>query len=185
MKKCCFVFCLSIFILLSSCAMEATIPENQESFTVFLENRELFSDCVEEIMAMDNDCLISRTDFYAPAGSEDFVGLYLQNLEDSSFQAYESLKIKHLMENCGVKLISTKHDAGLFICAFDMCTPGKNFDYGFYYVSEDNPIYLGDPSISLVESENGYVYSQKADYGTKFSFYTEKVADHYYYYEIT
>ncbi len=185
MKKYCLFFCLPLIFLFSSCSMEATIPENQDSFATFLENRELFFDSVEEVRALDYDCMISRNDFYSIAGSEDFVGLYLQNLNDSTFLSYENSKISHLMQNCGVKLISTKHDGQLFICAFDMCVPGKNFDYGFYYVSEDNPIYLGDPSISLTPSENGYVYYQKADYGTKYTFYTEKVADHYYYYEIT
>ena len=72
----------------------------------------------------------------------------------------------------------------LQICAFYMCIPGRNFDYGIYYVSEDKPIYFGDPSVTLVEKGNGFSYEKSASYGTKFSYYTEKIEDHFYYYEI-
>ena len=32
--------------------------------------------------------------------------------------------------------------------------------------------------------ENGFSYEKKASYGAKFTYYTEKIEDHFYYYEI-
>ena len=165
--------------------MEPTIPENSQSFTVYLENSELFQSCVDQLLENEHNVLISRTDYYAPQGSENFAGTYMQNMNDGTFHSFENADVQKLMDLCGVKLIDLMRTNGLEICSFDMCVPGRNFDYGIYYVSEDRPIYLGNVSYPLVENGSGFSYEQKASYGTKFVFYTEKIADHFYYYEIS
>jgi len=164
--------------------MEPTIPDNSNTFSKYKDNMELFDACVQDLNGIEYDCLISRTDYYAPEGSEDFLGLYIQNMDDLSCHEYENSHVETLIEVCDVKLFDVVHVEELFICAFDMCVPGRNYDYGIYYVSEDQPIYLGDPAKSLVQNGNGYSYEQPADYGAKFTFYTEKITEHFYYYEI-
>ena len=132
-----------------------------------------------------DDFLISRNDYYSPTGSENFTGLYIQNMDTSSFESLENPIIQTLFDSSDVKLFDTMRKEDLLICCFDFCVPGRNYDYGIYYVSEDKPIYLGDPAINLIENGNGFSYEQKASYGTKFTFYTEKITDNFYYYEIT
>ncbi len=185
MKKNFLLILLSILLLLTSCSMEEVIPEQSDTFSLYFENEELYALCVEEAEKYSFDFLISRGDYFAPEGSENFTSLYLQNMSDSTFSSVESDNFRALFESSEVKLVDALRKEDLFICCFDMCVPGRNFDYGIYYVSQDEPIYLGDPAVSLTQNGTGFSYEQKASYGTKFTFYTEKITDHFYYYEIT
>lgn len=184
MKKTLTAILLVISILLCSCQMEEVIPEQGDTCSIYFEHEELFQNSVDALLELSCDCLISRSDYYSPEGSENFTGLYIQNMSDSSFSEYNDPVIQSLFEETNVKLADVLRVEDLLICAFDMCVPGRNFDYGIYYVSEDEPIYFGDPSIPLVEKGNGFSYERAASYGTKFTYYTEKITDHYYYYEI-
>lgn len=175
---------LVISILLCSCQMEEVIPEQGDTFSIYSEHEEQFNRSVTTLLDLNYDCLISRNDYYSPEGSENFTGLYIQNMADSSFSECNDPVIQSLFEETNVKLVDVIRIEELIICAFDMCVPGRNFDYGIYYVSEDIPIYFGDPSIQLIEKGSGFSYEKSASYGTKFTYYTEKIADHYYYYEI-
>lgn len=177
------LFCLSI--LLTSCSMEATIPENQSTFSIYFDHNDLFDQCVDVLDENGYDCMISRSDYYSVQGSEDIAGMYLQNMSDQSVVAFENETVQMLFDRCGVKLIDLVYKNGITVCSFDLCIPGRNFDYGIYYVSEDSPIYLGDITYQLQEKNNGYVYEQKSSFGTSFTYYTEKITNHYYYYEIS
>ncbi len=168
----------------SSCGMESVIPENSTTFAAFEDNAALYEDCVAILSAAETDCMISKTNFYAPQGSEDFSGLYRQNMEDNSFSVCDEPAILTLFENTNVKIVDYLQKGDLKICVFDMCIPGKNFDYGIYYISEDRPVYFGDTELTLAETGNGFSYEKSASYGSKFIYYTEKITDHYYYYEI-
>lgn len=171
-------------VLFTSCSMEATIPENDRTFSDYLEYKELYSDSVQYFISLEFDAMVSRNDYYSIQGSEGFEGLYLQNMHDMSISSCEDENIKKLFDQTGVKLVDWIRRENLQICAFDMCIPGKNFDYGVYYTSGDSPIYFGDPSLELSPSGNGFCYEKKASYGAKFTYYTEKIEDHFYYYEI-
>lgn len=184
MKKKIFVLLLTVLLFCTSCQMEEVIPAQSDTFSLFYENEEFYRDSVEALLSIEFDALISRNDFYAPDGSENFTGLYIQNMEEKTFSEYSDAQIDALFINTDVKLIDKLQIEELSICAFDMCVPGHNFDYGIYYVSEDKPVYFGDPSINLNEKGNGFSYEKPASYGTKFTYYTEKITDHYYYYEI-
>ena len=129
--------------------------------------------------------MISRNDYYSVDGSAGIGGIYIQNMATLSVSEYQSEQINQLYRETDVKLIDSIHVNDLFICVFDLCKPDKNFDYGIYFVSVDKPIYFGDPSMPLQESEDGYSYEQKASYGTRFTYFTKKIADNYYYYEIS
>jgi len=177
-------FLLPFMLLLTSCGMENTIPQQSDTFSLFFRSEEQYRACVDYLSTYDHDCLISRSDFYAPEGSTDFTGLYLQNMSTLAFTEMDNPEIVSLFENTSVKLIDLVHKGDLTICTFDMCKPGRNFDYGIYFVSEDAPVYFGDTSVTLSPSGNGFSYEQSASYGTKFTFYTEKITEHYYYYEI-
>ncbi len=185
MKKSILILVLSCVLLLSSCTMDATIPENTQTFSYFAENKELFINSTQKLQSLEFDALISRTDFYAPAGSEDFEGLYIQNMENGAFSEYSDPDVQALFDYTDVKLIDFIERDGVVICAFDFCLPTKNFDYGVYYTSENEPIYFGDPSMELLPSGNGFTYEKKASYGAKFTYYTEKIEDNYFYYEIS
>jgi len=184
MKTKCLLFLLCVSLFFSSCTMEATIPENGQTFSVYYDHSQLFIDCVAKLSEFEEDVLISRNDYFRQEGSENIEGLYLQSMKDLSFQAYSEECVQKMIDVCGVKLIDVAHKNGIFLCCFDLCVPGRNFDYGIYYVSEDKPIYLGDVTFQLSENGNGFSYEQPASYGTKFTYYTEKITDHYYYYEI-
>lgn len=175
---------LVVILLLYSCSMEPTIPENDQTVNDFSNNIHLYEKSVEVIEKIGFDCLISRTDFYAPEGSEKFDGFYLQNMKTSEFESFSDPDVEILFETCGIKLIDALFSEDSMICAFDMCLPGKNFDYGIYYTSEDRPLYFGNPSLELSPSGNGFSYEKKASFGVQFTYYTEKICNHFYYYEI-
>lgn len=182
------VICLCLMltiVILSGCSMEPVIPATGETFSYYFENQELFSQAVATLSEIDFDALISKTEYYAPDGSENFTSCYLQNMDDLSYTSYDEETVVQLFANCNVKMIDVIYRGDLTVCSFDMCIPGKSYDYGIYYTSGNMPIYLGDPAAVLGESENGYVYEQSASYGTKFTYYTEKLSENFYYYEIT
>lgn len=180
-----FLFLLLVLtLLLSSCSMEEVIPNETNTFSMFQNHSELYRECVEAISMLEYDCLISKTNYYAPKGSEDFSDYYIQNMTDLSFSKLDIECVKLLFESTDVKLVDLVYHDDLMICSFDMCTPGRSFDYGIYYVSKDQEIYIGDPSVSLFENGNGYNYEEKASFGVKFTYYTEKITEHFYYYEI-
>ncbi len=171
-------------LLLTSCSMEATIPDNSGTFSHYSEHKELYQKAIDYFADLDFDAMVSRNDYYSIEGSEAFSGLYLQNMQDMSISPCDDDSIVTLFEQSDVKLIDWIRREDLKICAFDMCIPGKNFDYGIYYTSGDKPIYFGDPSLELSPSGNGFSYEKKASYGAKFTYYTEQIEDHFYYYEI-
>lgn len=178
------IFLMLPILLLSSCSMEPTIPDNSGTFNHFSEHKELYQEIVKYFSTLDFDAMVSRNDYYSVKGSESMDGLYLQNMQDLSISSCENQGLTALFEQSDVKLVDWIRREDLRICAFDMCIPGKNFDYGIYYTSGDTPIYFGDPSIELSPSGNGFSYEKKASYGAKFTYYTEKIEDHFYYYEI-
>ena len=171
-------------MLLTSCAIQPTIPENDGTFAQFMENKELYNNAVECFSEIEFDAMVSRNDYYSIKGSEAFENLYLQNMQDQSISEYNEKAVADLFQFTNVKLIDWIRRDELKICTFDMCIPGKNFDYGIYYTSGDDPIYFGDPSIELSPSGNGFSFEKKASYGAKFTYYTEKIEEHFYYYEI-
>ena len=164
--------------------MESVIPETGETFGYYLENKEIFLDAVQVLTLNGYDALISKTEYYSVEGSEDIQNCYIQKMEDQSVSEYTESSVLKVFDHCNVKLIDVIFRDELVVCSFDMCIPGRNYDFGIYYVSEDKPIYLGDPSITLLEKQNGFSYEQSASYGTKFTYYTEKIDDNFYYYEI-
>ena len=172
------------FMLMSSCSMEAAIPENDLTFSSYTENKSLYLNAIEYFSELEYDAMVSRNDFYSIEGSETFAGLYLQNMQDLSIISCDEPSLSTLFEQTDVKLVDWICRENLQICAFDMCIPGKNFDYGIYYTSGYDPVYFGDPTLDLQPSGNGFCYEKKASYGAKFTYYTEKIEDHFYYYEI-
>ena len=181
----CLVLVCSIFLLGSCSAMMPVIPNNSTMESIYFENMNLFVNCVDEIREINYDCLISRNDYYSVEGSEAINGIYIQNMNNLSVSEYQSEQINQLYRETDVKLIDSIRTDDLFICVFDLCKPDKNYDYGIYFVSEDKPIYFGDPSMALQETENGYIYEQKASYGTRLTYFTKKISENYYYYEIS
>lgn len=179
----CFFLLLVVFIC-SACTMESIISETGETYCRYFENQELFSDAVQELEKIGNDAFISKTEYYSVDGVNDIEDFYIQNMSESTCMEYENSAVEKLFEICGVKLVDVIYRGDMVICSFDMCIPGKNYDYGIYFVSRDSAIYLGDPTIPLAESGKGFTYEQSASYGTKFTYYTEKLSDNYYYYEI-
>ena len=177
-------FLLSI-LLLSSCGMESIVPEESDVISQYFASQNYYRDCVKALEEISFDAMISRADYYMPTGSESFTGLYIQDMEHNTFTSLEDGAVKKLMDQGDVKLIDSMRREDLFICTFDLCIPGKNFDYGFYYTSGDEPIYFGDPSMKLSDSGDGvYRYEMKSSYGVKFSYLTKQIDVHFYYYEI-
>ncbi len=179
----CILLMISI-LLLSACSMEPVIPETGETYRYYFDNSELFFNAANELLNIGYDAFISKTDYYAVEGSSDIEGYYIQDMTDSSYSSYNNKTVQKLFDTCNVKLVDVIFRGDIKLCSFDMCIPGKNYDYGIYYVSHDVPVYLGDPSITLLEKGNGFIYEQSASYGTKFTYYTEKLSEHFYYYEI-
>lgn len=190
MRRCIFMkkilaLILSTVLFLSSCSMQATIPDQSNSFDRYFNHSEEFDAAVEILSNIEFDCLISRADLYSPKGSEDFVGMYIQNMKDQSFDNYENESVQMLFDGCGVKLIDVALKGDSVICCFSFCVPGRSFDYGIYYISSDTPVYFGDMTAELESRGNGFVFEQSASFGTKFTYYTEKITLNYYYYEIS
>ena len=181
------IFCL-VLLLFSltfySCSMESVIPETGQIYSHYFENQKLFSDTVSELVGIGHDAFISKTEYYSIENTDGIIDYYIQNMSDSACEAYDNEIVEKVFDICNVKLIDVIYRGDLTVCTFDMCIPGKNYDYGIYYVTNDSPIYFGDPTVSLTESGKGFTYEQSASYGTKFTYYTEKLADNYYYYEI-
>lgn len=151
MKKV-FVLVLLSMILFTSCSMEPTIPENARTFSQYTEQKELYQECISYFQALGYDAMVSRNDYYSIDGSEKYSGLYVQNMKNGAISACDHKSIQILFQQTDVKLIDWIQRDGLSICAFDMCIPGKNFDYGIYYTSADEAVYFGDPALELTES---------------------------------
>ena len=164
--------------------MEPVVPEDQKTISHFSEYENLYKDCVDYISSLGFEALISRVDYWSPEGSEEMDGLYIQNMEDNSFTACTEPCVLALFENSGVKMVDFICRDGLDLCTFSLSLASKNFDYGFYFVSDDKPVYFGDLTADLTPNGQGYSYEQKASYGVKFTYYTEKMEENYYYYEI-
>ena len=180
------LICLFLLTLvLSSCAASTYIPEDQHTIDLVRDNLELFELAVQETVKNEFDCTIASTVYYKPDEAAELAGLFILNVEEKKAEKYSSLYYTSLSENCSVKLIDLIRRGDLTVCSFGMCRPGKNYDYGVYYVSEDEPVFLGDPAAPLEEKGNGYSYVKSAGYGSAISFYTEQIAPHYYYYEIS
>lgn len=184
MKRVLILF-LPLILLLTSCAaMSSYVPAAGDTVSVVLDHLELFQKATEETERIAYDCTITSTVYYKAAEAADLSGLYILNVKEKKAEKYTSLYFSSLAENCSVKLIDLVRRGSLSICSFGMTRPGSSFDYGVYYVSEDKPIYIGDPTVSLTEKGNGFSCVVSASYGSSFSFYTEKIAPNYYYYEI-
>jgi len=179
----CLILIISLFAL-SSCSMESVIPETGETYSYYFDNQTLFFDAVDVLEKIGHDAFISKTEYYSIENTDGIVDYYIQNMADSTYLPYDNTTVEKLFDVCNVKLIDVIYRGDLTVCSFDRCIPGKNYDYGIYYISNDSPVYFGDPTLPLTESGKGFTYEQSASYGTKFTYYTEKLADHYYYYEI-
>ena len=185
MKKAQALLLVLLTLLFSSCAMESYIPEETDTISNFRDHEELFRLAVEETAQTPFDCLVSSTVYYTPDEIGEITGLYRMNMEENTCEKYTSSYFSSLSENCSVKLIDLVRRDELLICSFDMCKPGRSYDFGIYYVSEDRPLFLGDPSASLSAKGDGFVYTQKAGPSSTMTFYTEKITDNFYYYEIS
>ncbi len=185
MKRILLSAALLLCVLLSSCAAATYIPEDQDTFALVRDNLDLFQLAVEETVQNDFDCTIASTVYYKPDEAAELSGLFIYNVEKKQAEKYSSKYYTSLSENCSVKLIDLARRGELTLCSFGMCKPGRDFDYGVYYVSEDRPVYLGDPGVELEEKGDGYSYTRSASYGSTISFYTEKIAPNFYYYEIS
>ena len=182
-------FILTAFVLLfvfqfSSCAMDPIVPEQTESKSGFLDQRELFEDAVREISLIPYECLISKTEYFRPDEAGDFVGVYIQNMKDKSIKPYDGSACKALLSG-GVKMIDFIHFDDMTVVSFSMCIPGRSYDYGYYYCSAEKPIYLGDPSVTLKPDKTGYSYSKRSSMGSGANYYTEALEGTFFYYEIT
>lgn len=175
---------LCLILFLSSCAMENVIPEQEESNSVFFDNAALYESAVLELADISYDCLISRTEFYRPDEAGDYVGVYIQNMQDKSLVPYDGGAVKALLTG-GVKMIDMIRRDDLVLISFSLCIPGKSFDYGYYYSSANRAVYLGDPSRDLTPEKTGFVYTQKTSLGSSVTYYTESLTDAFYYYEIS
>ena len=187
MKRILSVIFACFILFLSGCsAMESVVPENRDSMNRFRDHEEAYRTAVEVLVTYSDPFLIARAEEYPPATGEESVGegYYFQNMRDQSVAPYEENSVEKLFFAAGVKLIDGVTNGEEKVISFDLCLPGKNYDYGFYYSSEDRPVYLGDLSAPLRQSDAGFAFDQKASYGSKFTFYTEKICDCYYYYEI-
>lgn len=178
------VFVFVAVLLFTSCQIEAIVPEDQQTISGYIENKSLYQECVSFLSSLGYDALISKVDYMSTESTKDFEGLYIQNMEDNTATACNEPCLIALFENTGVKIVDYITRDGLDLCNFSFSLPSKNFDYGFYFVSEDKPVYFGDFEADLMENGKGFSYEQKASYGVKFTYYTEKIEDHYYYYEI-
>ena len=183
MKRLLFLLMIPV-VFFTSCSIEPTIPENARTFSQYIDQKALYQECISYFQSLDYDAMVSRNDYYSIQGSENFTGLYIQNMKDKSIVSCNSEALSRLFEQTDVKLVDWIQRGDTYICSFDMCIPGKNFDFGIYYTSGEKPIYFGDPSMELTESGNGFSYEKKASYGAKFTYYTEHIEDHFYYYEI-
>ena len=89
----------------TSCQMENMIPDQEDTISLFQADESVYIDCVNALATRDFDCLISRPDFYAPEGSENFTGLYIQNMSTMEVQALEEKVFDALFSQTDVKLV--------------------------------------------------------------------------------
>ena len=115
MKRVFCFFLLFSLIFCSSCAMESVIPETGETNRYYFENEELFSEAVSELTSLGFDAFISKNDYYSVEGSEDFNGLYIQNMSDSSFSAF-SIYSEAVGDGVGIVVV-TVSEAATSVCS--------------------------------------------------------------------
>lgn len=175
---------LAACFFLCACGIDPIIPDQKESSGSFTDSFALYENAVEAIKAIPYDCLVSRTEYYRPEAAGDYVGQYILNMENDSFEPFDSDAIKALLSS-GVKLIDMIRSDDLTVISFSLCIPGRSYDYGYYYCSENKPVYLGDPSLELKPDKTGFSYEKKGNFGTGATYYTEQLAENYFYYEIT
>ena len=183
-KAICSMLCVLLALSLSSCGMEPLLPEPSESASSFTDQISLYEDAVTELSEVSYDCLISKTEFFRPDGAGDYVGIFVQNMEDKSIFPYDGHAIKALLSG-GVKLIDKINRDDMTLISFSLCIPGRSYDYGYYYCSEGKPVYLGDPAQELTPDKTGFSYTKNTSFGTGVTYYTEQLSDFFFYYEIT
>lgn len=185
MKKALFPLVLFLLFVFSSCSLTASVaPEHTDTTRAFYENRELFLRCAEAVATLRENVLISRSDLYAPEGLGDRSGMYIENMESRTFSSFENRDVALLFSEAGIVTLDAVWHEDLCVIAFSLTKPGKNADYGYYYTSGEKPVYLGDPAAELDELNGSYRYEVKTSLGSGFTFYTEPMSDHFYYYEI-
>ncbi len=182
-RKLSLILCAVIFLTLASCGIDPIIPEKSESASSFQDQIVLFENAVAEISKLDYDCMISKTEYFRPDGSGDYVGVYIQNMSDQSISPYDGAAVKAILSS-GIKMIDLIRRDGMTIVSFSLCIPGRSLDYGYYYCSEGKAVYLGDTAAALTQTETGYTYTKRSAFGTGATYYTEQLSEFFFYYEI-
>ncbi|MBQ9545596.1 MAG: hypothetical protein IJV00_10775 [Clostridia bacterium] len=183
-KAVCLFLALSLLCLSSCVSFESYYPSQNEIVTLYKNNRRLFANAAAAALRLCPDSYVSTTDYYRPANSDGIEGLYLADRTDKAKEVVTSLDdrdILTLFEVCGVKSLSTRTEGELAGVEFS-CGGSSNIYCGVYYISEDRPVFLSDFAAELDMYENGWKYEGK--YGSiSVRYYTEKIADNFYYYD--
>ncbi|MBQ3866827.1 MAG: hypothetical protein II776_07975 [Clostridia bacterium] len=175
----------ALLLILTGCGMESVIPEQKISTASFSDLSSLYRDAAAELAKIDYECTVSKTDLYRPSAVSDFVGFYILDIKNGTYSPYDGEAARALIETAGVKLIDKIRNKDTEVISFSHCVPGRNYDYGFYYCSDDRPVYLGDVTLTLTISGNGFAYEKKGALGVNMTYYTERVENNFFYYEIS
>ncbi len=169
---------LAALCLLSSCGgFQSVYPDVSSVMDKYKHNAKLFLDAAAVALAIEGDCFISTTEYYTPQNAGNVTGLYVSDVKETKVAPLEEAVISTLFEVCDVRSMATRTEGELSACEFN-CGGSGSYYCGVYYVTEDQPIFIGNFSAQLSVSGKGYSYE-----GNGMRYYTEKISDCFYYFD--
>lgn len=201
------IFILNIIIastLITSCGLLKGYLSKQEIIKVVKENQDLLDRVPDEIKNLSYpSCAISTTEKISierqlspyndndkdNSNYRDIQGLYLQIVNEDGSNSFFSLRndvLSEVLNISGVMEIDTSASDNRFFISFDC--GGKGFGsvmtyYGFYYTQDDLPIGWGGEDVDLAQNSTGWTLKESEDSDN--IYYTERITDNWFYYEMS
>lgn len=178
MKRGALLLILAAAVLLSSCGgFQPLYPDPSDITNKYRQNEQLFKNAAMEALAIEGDCFISTTEYHQPKNAQGIQGLYVSDVKEENVRAYDNRAVATLFDVCDVRSLATRREGELGACEFN-CGGSGDYYCGVYYVSEDQPIFIGNFAAELSPSGKGYSYE-----GNGMRYYTEKISTNFYYFD--
>ena len=157
--------------------MNNIYPTQNDVGNKYLSNKQLFFDAANQALGFEGDVFISTAEYYRPENYPNLSGLYVSNVAETKVEEIENEIISILFERCEVKSIATRTEGGVKACEFN-CGGSGSYYCGVYYVSQDRPVFIGNFSVELDETKDGFSCESNG-----IRYFTQKLAENFYYFD--
>jgi len=145
----------------------------EQIFKTVLENKDLLERSVTEMAALDESVIGVELQ-----GEEVVVCVSDDTMPDGvDYRPTENTVLREMLGIPGIRDVTIFDQLIEFNCGGEGFGPETSY-YGFYYTKQDAPVSALYPD--LQPKGKGWIYEEEDSDNT---YYTEKIADHWYYYE--